>query len=165
MISPKVAKQLGVYETDEGKVATNAGGIGGSVPAVRTFIDRVKVGGAKDSFIPAYVVPSTSPAWEGLIGMDFMSKYSFKIDSVKRVVVFEEIASDPNSPCGHNEQWWKGLFKEFHSLGAAWKSHASQRARSQQEYQFAVRQTKEADKLLNKLDRYASEHSVPQTWR
>jgi clan AA aspartic protease (TIGR02281 family) len=165
LISPKVAKQLGVYENEEGKVATNTGGIGGSVPAVRTFIDRVQVGGAKDSFIPAYVVPSVSPAWEGLIGMDFMSKYSFKIDSVKQVVVFEEIAPDPNSLGGRNERWWRGLFKELHFLRAAWKSHASQGARSQQEYQFAVRQMKEADKLLSRFDRHASENSVPQSWR
>ncbi|HEY6288370.1 MAG TPA: aspartyl protease family protein [Nitrospiraceae bacterium] len=164
LISSTLAKKLGVYENDEGKVATKAGGIGGSVSAVRTFIDRVQVGGAKDSFIPATITPSMSPAWEGLIGMDFMSKYSFKIDSAKQVVVFEEIASNPNSPGGHNEKWWRGLFKEFHSLGAAWKN-VSQRARSQQEYQFAIRQTIEADKLLNKLDRHASEHSVPQTWR
>jgi hypothetical protein len=88
-----------------------------------------------------------------------------KIDSVKRVVAFEELSPDPKSPGGHNEQWWKGLFKEFHSLGAAWKIHASQRDRNSQEYQFAVRQTKEADKLLNKLDRHASQHSVTQSWR
>ena len=106
-----------------------------------------------------------SPAYEGLIGMDFMSKYSMKIDSVKRVVGFEELPLNQNSPGGRNEQWWRGLFKEFHSLHAAWKYHTSHGARNNQERQFAIRQMKETDKLLNKLDRYASEHSVPQTWR
>jgi len=166
VISAQLAEKLGIFGNDEGKVQSAAGGIGGNTPAIRTFIDKVQVGGAKDSFIPATIIDSIlSPAYEGLIGMDFMSKYAMKIDSVKRVVVFEELSPDPNSPGGRNEQWWKGLFKEFHSLGAAWKSHASQRARNPQEYQFAVRQTKEADKLLSKLDRHASEHSVPQSWR
>lgn len=166
VISSRLAEKLGIFSNDEGKLQSAAGGIGGTTPAIRTFIDKIQVGGAKDSFIPATIVESMgSRAFEGLIGMDFMSKYSMKIDSVKRVVVFEELSPDPNSPGGRNEQWWRGLFKEFHSLGAAWKIHASQKARSQQEYQFAVRQTKEADKLLDKLDRHASAHSVPQSWR
>ena len=166
VISAQLAEKLGIFGNDEGKVQAAAGGIGGNTPAIRTFIDTVQVGGAKDSFIPATIIDSiSSRAFEGLIGMDFMSKYSMKIDSVKRVVVFEEIAPDPNSPGGRNEQWWRGLFKEFHSLRAAWKSHASQYVRGHYDGQFAVRQMKETDKLLNKLDRYASEHSVPQTWR
>ena len=166
VISTQLAEKLGIFGNDEGKVHATAGGIGGSTPSIRTFIDTVQVGGAKDSFIPATIIKSlSSPAYEGLIGMDFMSKYSMKIDSVKRVVVFEALSPDPNSPGGHNEQWWKGLFKEFHSLGTAWEIHADQKAESQQEYEFAVRQTKEANKLLNKLDKHASEHSVPQGWR
>ena len=165
-ISAQLAEKLGTFGNDEGKVQVAAGGIAGKTPAIRTFIDKVQVGGAKDVFIPATIVDSIpSRAFEGLIGMDFMSKYSMKIDSVKRVVVFEEIAPDPNSPGGHNEQWWRGLFKEFHSLRAAWKSYASQYLRGDHEWQFAVRQMKETDKLLNKLDRQASEHLVPQTWR
>ena len=140
VISAQLAEKLGIFGNDEGKV--------------------------QDSFIPATTIGSlSSPAYEGLIGMDFMSKYSMKIDSVKRLVVFEALSPDPNSPGGHNEQWWKGLFKEFHSLGTAWKILAAQKAKSQQEYEFTVRQTKEANKLLNKLNKHASEHSVPQGWR
>jgi predicted aspartyl protease len=166
VISTQLAEKLGIFGNDEGKVHATAGGIGGSTPSIRTFIDTVQVGGAKDSFIPATIIGSlSSPAYEGLIGMDFMSKYSMKIDSAKRLVVFEALSPDPNSPGGHNEQWWKGLFKEFHSLGTAWKIHAAQKSKSQQEYEFSVRQTKEANKLLNKLDKHASEHSVPQGWR
>ena len=165
-ISAKLAEKLGIFSNDEGKVQGSAGGIGGKTPAIRTFIDKVQLGGAKDSFIPATIIDSMgSRAFEGLIGMDFMSKYSMKIDSAKRVVVFEELSPDPNSPGGRNEQWWRGLFKELYSLRTAWKSHASQYVRGHYEWQFAVRQMKETDKLLNKLDRYASEHSVPQTWR
>jgi predicted aspartyl protease len=169
ILSPQLAKKLGIFGNDEGMVLTIAGGIGGGTPAIRTFIDKVQVGGAKDSFIPATVVPSISPSWEGLIGMDFMSKYSFKIDPVKQVVVFEELSSDPNSPGGHNERWWRGLFIEFHSLRAVWKNYAANLIKTgafnTPQREFADRQEKEADKLLGKLDRYASEHSVPQTWR
>ena len=165
LISSKLAKKLGLFGNDEGMVLTRAGGIGGSTPAIRTFIDKVQVGGAKDSFIPATITPSMSPSWEGLIGMDFMSKYSFKIDSVKQVIVFEELSPDPNSPGGHNERWWRGLFKELQSLRAAWKTHALQGKGNNQQKEFGGRQEKEADKLLSRLDRYASEHSVPQSWR
>ena len=69
----------------------------------------------------------------------------------------------------HNERWWRGLFKEFHSLRAVWKNYAANLtetgAFNTPQREFADRQEKEADKLLGKLDRYASEHSVPQTWR
>jgi predicted aspartyl protease len=165
-ISPQLAKKLGIFGNDEGMVLTVTGGIGGKAPAIRTFIDKVQVGGAKDSFIPATVIPSiSSRSYDGLIGMDFMSKYSFKIDPVKQVVVFEEIYPDQNSPGGHTERWWRGLFKEFHFLHDSWKNYASQRNVSYQLREFAGRQVIEADKLLSKLDRYASEHSVPQTWR
>jgi clan AA aspartic protease (TIGR02281 family) len=169
ILSPQLAKKLGIFGNDEGMVLTVTGGIGGRTPAIRTFIDKVQVGGARDSFIPATVVPSISPSWEGLIGMDFMSKYSFKIDPVKQVVVFEELSPDPNSPGGHNERWWRGLFKEFHSLRAVWKNYSANLTKTgafnTPQREFADRQEKEADKLLSKLDRYASEHSVPQTWR
>jgi hypothetical protein len=166
VIFSTLAGKLGIFGNDEGKVLAAAGGIGGNTPAIRTFIDRVQVGGAKDSFIPATIIDSIpTHAFEGLIGMDFMSKYSMKIDSVKRVVVFEELSPDPNSPGGHNEQWWRGLFKEFHALRAEWRSHAAQGDRNNQESQLAIRQMKETDKLISKLDRYASQHSVPQAWR
>ena len=94
----EVAKRLGLFGGDEGMVVTAAGGIGGQVPAVRTFLETVQVGGAKDTFIPATITDSISPSFEGLIGMVFMSKYSFKIDSVKNVVVLEEVQPDPRAP-------------------------------------------------------------------
>lgn len=165
VISGQLAKKLGIFGRDEGMVVTVTGGIGGQTPAIRTFIEKVQVGGAMDNFIPATVVPAMSPAWEGLIGMDFMSKYSFKVDPVKQVVVFEELPLDPNSPGGRNERWWRRLFKEFHSLRAAWKNYSSQGGVNPQTREFASRQVGEVDKLLSKLDRYASQNSVPQTWR
>lgn len=165
MISPKVANRLGLFGNDEGMVVTAAGGIGGQVPAVRTFLDTVQIGGAKDTFIPATITDSISPSFEGLIGMVFMSKYSFKIDPVRNVVVFEEVQPDPRAPGGRSERWWRNQFKELHALRAAWEQYAAQGGADAPIRAFAQRQVAEADKLLNKLDRHASLHSVPQPWR
>lgn len=165
IISPQLAKTLGLQSNGDGKVLTAAGGIGGATAAIRTFIDKVQVGGATDSFIPATITASMSRSFEGLIGMDFMSKYSFKIDPVKQVVVLEELAPDPNSPGGRNERWWRSLFKEFHSLRDFWSRYASQRNLRPQQREFAGSQVKEADKLLCKLERHADEYFVSQDWR
>lgn len=165
IISPQVAKTLGLPSNEDGKVLSAAGGIGGATLAVRTFIDKVQVGGATDTFIPATIAPSISRSFEGLIGMDFMSKYAVKLDSVKQVVVLEEIAPDPNSPGGHNERWWRSLFKEFHSLRDTWSSYASRPNVNPKKREFANGQVKEADKLLCKLERHADEYFVPQDWR
>lgn len=165
MISQKVANRLGLFGNDEGMVVTAAGGIGGQVPAIRTFLDTVQVGGAKDTFIPATITDSISPSFEGLIGMVFMSKYSFKIDSVRNVVVFEEVQPDPRAPGGRSERWWRSQFKELHALRAAWEQYASHGDADDQVRTFAHNQVAEADKLLSKLDRYAGLHAVPHPWR
>ena len=165
MISPKVANRLGLFSNDEGMVVTAAAGIGGQVPAVRTFLDTVQVGGAKDTFIPATITDSISQSFEGLIGMVFMSKYSFKIDSVRNVVVFEEVQPDPRAPGGRSERWWRNQFKELHALRAAWEQYASYGSADDEAHALARNQVAEADKLLSKLDRYASMHAVPQPWR
>lgn len=161
IISPKLAKKLGLFGNDEGMVLTAAGGIGGTVLAMRTFLETVQVGGAKDTFIPATITDSVSESFEGLIGMVFMSKYSFKIDSIKQVVFFEEVQPDPNAPGGRNERWWRSQFKELHALRDAWEKHSH----DGQERDFALRQVRETEKLLSKLERHASLNSVPQAWR
>ncbi len=108
---------------------------------------------------------SISHSFEGLIGMVFMSKYSFKIDSVKKVVVFEEVQPDPRAPGGRNERWWRSQFTELHALREAWEHYASNKDLNDHERAFALSQVTEADKLLSKLDRQASLNSVPQPWR
>ena len=123
LISPKLAEKLGVFRTDEGTLWVRAGGVGGSVPAIRTIIDKVQVGGASDRFIPTTVTPSISGSFEGLIGLDFMSKYSMKIEYGKRVVVFEEIPPDPNSKGGHDEEWWRSTFREFNKHHDEWRKY------------------------------------------
>jgi hypothetical protein len=176
VIFPQLAERLGIFDEDEGKLLVMAGGIGGSVPAVRTIIDTVQVGGARDHFVPTTVTPSISDSFEGLIGMDFMSNYSINIDPSKRVLVFQEMPPKPNLPGGHDEEWWKTNFKEFASLRAAWKQYRGDLDRQIQESlvstgpiirlrRFADLQYKEANKLFDKLDRYAIEHAVPMNWR
>jgi len=168
VISPRLANQLGILNSDEGKVMVQAGGIGGSVPAIRTFIDKVQVGQASDTFIPATVTRSISRSFEGLLGMDFMSKYSFKIDSVRHMVIFEELEPNPTWPGGRPERWWRDRFKELHDLRAAWRRAVPHEQQWQAQYgpaRFASNQVMEVDKLLDKLDRHANYYSVPQTWR
>ena len=165
MISPKVAKRLGLFGGEEGMVVTAAGGIGGKVPAVRTFLETVQVGGAQDTFIPATITESISESFEGLIGMVFMSKYSFKIDSAKKVVIFEEVQPDARDPGGRNERWWRSQFKELRALHDAWEEHASRKDLDDQARAFASSQVNEAEKLLSKLNRHASQYSVPHPWR
>lgn len=167
VISPKIASQLGLFHNDEGRVVIQSGGIGGRVPAIKTFIDKVQVGDASDTFIPATVVRSISSSFEGLLGMDFMSKYAFKIDSVKHVVIFDELRPNPEWPGGRPEQWWRNRFRELHNLREAWLK-VIPREHWHAQYavgKFASQQVTEVDKLLDKLDRHANYYSVPQTWR
>ena len=181
VISLKLAEKLGVFRTDEGKVWITAGGIGGSVPAIRTIIDKVQVGGASDRFIPTTVTRSISAAFEGLIGMDFMAKYSMTVDHKKGVLVFEEMSPDPNSPGGRDEQWWRSTFKEFtfyHDSLVRYGEYIDKyirdnnleinseaRIKAEKLKSLVDDQYTEADRLLSKLERYANENSVPSRWR
>lgn len=123
LILPQLAKKLGIFNEDQGKLFVMTGGIGGLAPAIRTIIDRVEAGGAKDHFIPTTVTRSISKSFEGLIAMDFMSNYSINNDYKRRVVVFEETPPNPDSPGGHDEEWWRTNFHEFGLLRTAWKKY------------------------------------------
>lgn len=177
ILSPRLAEKLGLFGKDQARLIVVARGVGGSVPAIRTIVDSIDVGGAKDRFVPTTVVESISDAFEGLIGMDFMSHYSMQIDSKKMVVVFQEIAPGPDLPGGHDETWWRTLFNEFASSRADWKeyrelldkqigeSHITIGNDDAHLRAFADFQYKQADKLLDKLNRYAAENVVPTNWR
>jgi len=176
IISPELAEALGLMDEEATKLIVNAGGIGGSVPAIRTIIDTVEVGGAKDHFIPTTVVSSISGSFEGLVGMDFMSNYSIRIDPRKHVLVFEEVPHDPNSPGGHDEVWWRTNFTTFGAFRDAWKEYKEKIDRevsnslavldiTKKIKAFAGDQFKAADHLYDKLNRYAIQHAVPMSWR
>ena len=79
-----LAERLGVFEEDKARLLDSVSGVG-SAPSIRTIIQKAEVGGAKDNFIPTSVLSySLSKSFEGLIGMDFMSNYSIKIDAKKK---------------------------------------------------------------------------------
>jgi predicted aspartyl protease len=188
-ISLRLAEKLGIFRKDEGKLLEAISGVGGTVPAILTIIDSAKIGEAEDNFIPTTISGSISEEFEGLIGMDFMTNFTIKIDTRKHIVTFEELPSRADMPGGHDETWWREKFHEFASKRADWKSKrdaiydrysfsgASEPAAVlrregkmttitiQKMEEFVDYQYEEADKLLRKLDGYAVDHGVPMEWR
>ena len=177
VISVKLAEKLGLFNEDQGRLVIRAGGIGGTTPAVRSIIDSIHAGGAKGEFIPTTVINSISNSFDGLLGLDFVSNYSVTIDSKRMMVVFEELPLNPDHPGGHDQEWWTSHFMEFADSRAKWKAysealekkiHDSMQSIGNEDLKkkaFADYQYKEAEKLLNKLSRYASENSDPTEWR
>ncbi len=180
LISSGLADKLGLFDKNNGNLLIKAGGIGGSVPAIRTIIDTVQVGKAKDSFIPTTITKSISGSFEGLIGMDFMANFNISIDTGKHLLIFEEIPPLDKMPAGHDKKWWKTAFLEFSSYRTGlrdWSKDIKKQIRSsgttassninklKKLKKFADKQLNESEKLFNKLDRYASKHAVPKHWR
>lgn len=177
IISTPLARKLGLFDEEHGRLLISTGGIGGTAPAVRTIIDTIEVGGAKSFFVPATIIAPISDSFDGLLGMDFVSNYAITIDSKRSMVVFEELPVDPEHPGGHDQEWWTSLFSEFASARADWKAYSgrlddqirhSMRSignKDMDRKKFADEQYQEADKLFDKLDRYARENSVPMHWK
>lgn len=177
VISSTLAKKLGLFDEDQGRLLITAGGIGGSTPAVRSIIDTIRVGEAKIEFVPTTIIAPISNAFDGLLGLDFVSNYSVTIDAKRKVVVFEELPRDPDHPGGHDREWWTSLFREFAASRATWKAYSealdkkirdSMRSIGNEDTDrksFAEDQYREAGKLFDKLDRYARENSVPMHWK
>jgi hypothetical protein len=115
IIGAELARKLGLFDNDHGKLFIKAGGIGGSAPAIRTIIDTIEVGGTHSAFMATTIVETLSDAFEGLIGMDFLAGYSVTIDSANKMVVFEELPGNPDNPAGRDKDLWSGLFSEFAS--------------------------------------------------
>ncbi len=180
LISPKLAKELGVLDEEHGRLLVNVGGLGGTTLAVRTVITSIQIGGARTDFVPVEVTKSISDAFEGLIGMDFMGNYSMRVDPAKNVVVFEELPHTSDRPGGHDEVWWRNTFKEFAAFHNAWKrvlrdieKDMDRQSVATSGYTHALLdrrdlaqwQTQEAEKLMDRLHRFAREHAVPMHWR
>ncbi|MBI5074228.1 MAG: clan AA aspartic protease [Nitrospirae bacterium] len=172
IIFDRLANRLGLFEKDDGKLLTYSAGIGGNAPSILTIVDSVQVGRAEDRFIPTSIVASLSDAFDGLIGMDFMANYAIRIDTARRVVVFEELPDRDHMPGGHDEMWWRSNFRNFASMRAEWKQFiASLNAQKMdRDYfdrvkQFADKQYREADRLFTRLNSYAVTNSVPMHWR
>lgn len=118
------------------------------------------------------VVDPSSDVFEGLIGTDFLANYSCAINTMEKVVVFEEHPQKSRMIGGHDEQWWRNTFKWFFSQRRAWKAFKdylhglredSERLRTLRS--IVDLQCKEADKLFNKLNGYAIDNVVPMEWR
>lgn len=173
IIFDNLAKKLGIFESDDAKLLSYAGGIGGVVPVILTIIDKVQVGEAEDHFIPTIITSPISEAFEGLVGMDFMANFSVNIDTKKHVVILEELPVSENMPAGHDETWWRNNFHDFAEMRSEWKKYRyslnSQQITDERKLnwlkEFADREYKEADNLFNKLNGYAIRNSVPMQWR
>lgn len=182
VISNELAERLGLLDEGSNRIETFARGIGGAVPAILTIVDTVNIGGAEDHFVPTTVTPSISTSFEGLIGMDFMSKYSMQIDTVKHILVFQEVEAAASMPAGHSERWWRTNFRLFASVRSQWKDFHETVKRQYSDLEggshsvseldvlknmqgFADRQIRAADNLFQKLHNYAAEHAVPMHWR
>ncbi|VAX15068.1 hypothetical protein MNBD_NITROSPINAE03-1913 [hydrothermal vent metagenome] len=171
IISPKLAGRLNLYNKNDGMLETRAGGIGGSIPATRTIIDSVQVGGARAQFVPTTIAGSISGAFEGLLGMVFVDNYSVNIDTMNHVIIFSQLPPRANMPGGHSERWWRVNFHEFAAYRTAWKrfldslKNKSGGSGIAEQRKKAMGQYKEADKLFRKLERYASDNSTPMHWR
>lgn len=176
IISASLADKLGLFDDEHGKVFIRAKGIGGSAPAIRTVIDTVEVGGARNTFVPTTVTAKLSDAFEGLLGMDFVANYAVTIDAARKKVVFEELPENPEHPGGHDQEWWTNLFREFAAYRTGWKEFSEQLnekirtslvsdPEDKEMKEFSDDQYREADKLFDKLNQYATRNSVPMHWR
>jgi hypothetical protein len=180
LISAKVAKELDLFDDENGRLWVTVGGLGGTARAIRTVVNSVQIGGARTTFVPVQVTKSISDAFEGLIGMDIMGNYSMRVEPARRVVVFEELPHSSDRPGGHDEGWWRTTFQEFAAFHNEWKQaltaaeteldrstavSSSTATDLQRRRDLAKRQTQEAEKLMDRLHRFARENAVPMHWR
>jgi hypothetical protein len=176
MISFALAEKLELLSRDEGAVVVAARGIGGKVPAIRSIVDSVDLGGASQRYVPVTVTEQLSEKFEGLVGMDFMSHYVMSVLPGRQRVVLQERDLGPDVPGGHPESWWRDNFAEFRALRDAWKAYlalveeklshgGANRDLLLRLKAIALGQVREAERLHDHLDRFASRESVPRHWR
>lgn len=180
IVFPELAEKLGLFDRDRPKLQVVAGGIGGTAPAIRTIVDSMRVGDFRSDFVPITIIDRLSEAFEGIIGLDFISDYSVRIDPKNKVVLFEEMDSETIFYGGHDETWWRKYFAEFDFYRKAWKERiddlerslqeevmtfSAQKARIREEVSLAKYYQRESEKMFDRLNRYATEHSVPVHWR
>jgi len=167
VISFELAEKLGVFSRDKGTLVVEAAGIGGSAPAILTIVDSVAVESARSNFVPTTITEKMSDEFDGLIGMDFLTHHTISIDSHRKVLVFTENPSSPDTRGGHDEQWWRQTFKRFRSFRDRWADHPEWvKGRVGSDLKsFLEFQVRESDRLLRRLENHASDNAVPQHWR
>lgn len=167
VISIDLAERLGLFSRGQGVMFTEVAGIGGNQLAIKTIVDSVAVDSARQAFVPTTVTTGISDAFEGLIGMDFLSNHTISIDSSRQVLVFQETPPAGDTRGGHGETWWRNTFREFREARDYWKSvaEAEDSRFGTRAGEFVQFQARESQRLLLRLDRYASQHAVPRHWR
>lgn len=181
ILSSHAATKLGLIDAAEGRLLTQAGGIGGTASATLVVLDSIAVGEARSEFVPATITDGRlSDAWDGLVGMDFLAGYEISIDSAKHVLVLTEQPPSARAPAGHDESWWRRTYQLLAGQRATWRNVKAaleqKKARSDVSaggeadnldalLAFAQAQDREAEVLASKLERYAATHSVPLEWR
>ncbi len=180
VISGALAERLGLLNGTSAGVWTRAGGIGGSTPAISTIIETIRVGDIEQQFFPTTIVHELSTAFEGLIGMDFLSLFVMHIDPARRLLILEDVAPTSIVYGQRNERWWRSNFKELASLRRGWRDYAEQLDKEIQSsnitagggiedarlmLDFARRQALEAERLFDQLNRRAIQYVVPMKWR
>ncbi|MFL5441130.1 MAG: aspartyl protease family protein [Myxococcales bacterium] len=171
-----LAEKLELLSRDEGALEVTAAGIGGKAPAILGIVDSVDIGGASQRYVPVTVSAPLSDKFDGLVGMDFMSQYTMSVLSAKRRVVLQERDLGPDAPGGHPESWWRDNFAKFRALRDAWKAYlavveekladgGANHDLVLRQKAIALRQVREAEKLYDRLDRFASREAVPRHWR
>jgi hypothetical protein len=126
------------------------------------------------------IVPQMSTAFEGLIGMDFLSLFVMHIDPARRVLILEDVPFTSIVYGQRNEQWWRSNYRELASLHRAWHDYAERLDKSIESsnvaagggiedarlmLDFARRQALEAGRLLDQLNKRAIQYLVPMNWR
>ena len=180
IISGALAERLGLLSETSAGVWTRAGGIGGSTPAIRTFLETIRVGDIEQQFFPTTIVPQLSTGFEGLIGMDFLSLFSMRIDPARRVLVLEDLPPSSTVYGQRSEQWWRSNYKELANLRRRWSDYAEKLNKAIGDsnitagggiedarlmLEFARKQASEAEVLFDLLNKRAMQYVVPMSWR
>jgi len=176
VISFDLAKRLGLLSPDAAQLWTIAGGIGGEVPALSTIIDTISIGGAEQRFFVTTVTDSLSSAFDGVVGMDFLVSYSTRVDPTRHLLILQELPPGAERYGGHDEDWWRSQFRSLAFVRKQWKEAGPQYEEeisrsgiepieAKEVEEFDDQQYEEANKMFDTLNHYASELSVPMSWR
>ena len=177
VISAELASQLGLFREDSSNLLVTIGGIGGREVAIRTIVDKVQIGSITEQCIPAHIVSDMADAYQGLVGMDILANYTVTIDSAHKRLTARKNPDSDQLPAGHGQDWWQRSFREFNYYKEFWEDQLKAvderdgpytrlpTSKSKRIKAFIEYQRVEADKLLSKLDRYASWKGVPRHWR
>jgi hypothetical protein len=172
MISPALAKRLGLLDERETMLRVMTGGIGGAMPAVLAVVDTVRVGEARAEFLPATITQIPSSEFEGLVGMDFMSNYRISLDVKNGLLAFDELPPQSDRPGGHDESWWRSNFHNFEKLRDQWGDYLQKldgesltTSEKERRAKIVKDQYDAADNLWRRLDRFARDNAVPVEWR